>query len=448
MPRSMPVLALSALLATNMGCAFFISYPDTSLHTQAEAAAVTRPLDAQGVARWREAGQRILRTLQKKHPNPWFRLPEAEFCRQVADLDRDLSGLTERQVVLRWKLICAAMGDEHTSLWEQDTGTERWPVCVKACPAGVFITEAMPNCKDLLGAQVLTVGGQSVEAFLQSLEAFGAAAVPSFARMRAADRFPFGWLWLKELGRLPSGSTPTIDVTWPDGRQETRILTPVTNFGRLPWSRLPPAVGLLRASDPDQLYTFRLIEENRTLYIRYRRCQNQKGGESVWSFTGRVEKAAAAAQPRRVIVDLRGNGGGNSVLLWRMIHWIHRTPAFSKPGGLLVLTDAETFSSAFINARELQQTGGLVIGSEPGQPVNAYGDIRFTKLPGLRPAFGCSTKAFIYDPGDVAAWHHSLRVDVPVAETREDILGLTDSTLAAALHTPLPEKGADNASPF
>lgn len=440
MPRFLPALALSLLLAGSMGCAFFVSWPDTTPRTPAEWAAVTRPLDAQGVAHWREAETRILHALEKKHPNPWFRLPEADFQRQVADLDRDLPRLTERQVVLRWKLILASLGDEHTSLWEQETGAERWPVAVGICADGVLVTDASSAYRDLLGARVVAVGGMPIEAFLRRLDAFGAASIPAYGRLRAAERFPFGWLWLNALGQLPAGSQPTIEVVLPDGHCERRTITPVARPARVGWTHLPTNPGLLRYADPDRQYTYRLIEGNRTLYVRYRACENQKGGPSVWRFTGQVERAAAEAHPRRLIVDLRGNEGGNSFLFERMLHWIRATPAFSRPGGLLVLTDAGTFSSAFLNALSLQRAGGRLIGAPSGQPLNAYGDIRFTSLPGLRPVLACSTKTFLSVPGDPAAWHRSLTVDVPVPVTRGDLLGQTDTALVIALKQPCPKE--------
>ncbi len=440
MSRAFASLVLCALLLPAMGCAFFVSWPDTSPRTPAEWAAVSRPLDAAGVAHWREAGTRILRVLETKHPNPWFRLPEADFQRQVADLDRDLPRLTEQQAVLRWKLILAALGDEHTFLLEQETGDELWPVAVGLCADGVFVTEASSPYRDLLGARVVAVGGMPIEAFLRRLEAFEAASIPAYGRMRAAERFPFGWFWLKALGQLPAHSQPTVEVVLPDGQRETRTLTPVARPAQVDWIHLPANPGLLRHADPDRLYAFRLIEGDRTLYVRYRRCENQKDGPSVWAFTGQVERGAAQAHPRRLIVDLRGNGGGRNYLLWRMLHWIRATPAFSRPGGLLVLTDAGTFSSACLNALDLQRAGGKIIGTPSGQPLNAYGDIRFTKLPGLRPAFACSTKTFLDAPGDPSAWHHSLTVDVPVPVTRGDLFGQTDTALEVALRQPMPPR--------
>lgn len=428
----LPVLGLT-------GCLFFASPPDTRLRTTEEAAAVTALLDEAGVARWREAGRLMTAALEKQHPNPWFHLAKADFNHQVEVLDRDLSHLTERQAILRWKLIFAALGDEHTSLWELSSYIETWPIQVRALPSGLYVTAAGDGFQEFLGARVVKVSGQSIEAFMASVKPLINAAVPSHSTAVAARNFPYAWVWLKDLGRLPAGAPPTLEVAWPDGRTELRTI-PTLASGRVRWTSLEPAAPLLRNVDSKRYYTHRLIEDGRTLYLRYRVCHNQPGEESVWAFTGRVQQETKKAPVERALVDLRGNGGGNSPLFWRMERWLRKHPAFSRPGGLLVLTDSGTFSSGFMAARNLQQAGGRVLGSEPGQPLNAYGQIRFTALPGLRPAFACSSKAFMYEPGNPAAWNRSLKVDIALDETPEDILGQTDSVLAAALRTAFPEK--------
>ena len=273
--------------------------------------------------------------------------------------------------------------------------------------------------------------------FLASLEAFSPATVTTYKTAKAEQHFPFGWIWLKETDRLAAGSEPTIEVQHADGQTEIRKI-PLFDRKDVQWTSLQPAVALLRNADSKQNYSHRFIEDGRTLYLRYGYCQNQEGQASVWSFTGQVQQEAKNASVKRIIVDLRGNGGGNSLLFWRMARWIRKNPAFSRPNGTLVLTDSGTFSSGFMAAMELQRAGAKLIGGGPGQPMNAYGDIRFTKLGDLRPVFGCSTKTFINEPGDPTAWHRSLKVNVPMDETREDVLGMTDSVLTAALNTPFP----------
>lgn len=140
-------------------------------------------------------------------------------------------------------------------------------------------------------------------------------------------------------------------------------------------------------------------------------------------------------------MDLRGNGGGHEPTFDPILRALKQQPCFKRPKGLLVLTDAGTFSSGHGTARTLQKAGGLLAGEEPGQPENAFGQLRFTRLPGLHPAFACSTKRFCYEPSDPSAWTRSLRVALPLEASREDLLGLGDTVLDRVLALPFPETG-------
>lgn len=387
-------------------------------------------------ARWHEAGKLITQTLERTHPNPWFRCSRERFLAAVAALDKDLPHLSEYQIMLRWRLILAGLGDEHTVLWEDSSESRTWPVIVRILPQGVVITDTDEAHQAWLGARVLAVGNKSVNDFLVSLEPFVCAAVPAYRTIKRARFFRFGWEWQTALGMIPEGASPELTLELRDGQKVKGTLT-AAGGDAIHWVSLHPISPRLRDADPEKSYAFSLLQDGRTLYVRYRSCQDD-AAESFEAFTGRVQQACHGKPLARVIVDLRTNGGGNSAVFEPMLHWIEKHPAFSHPGGALVLTDGKTFSSGFMNAWSLQAQGARILGSEPGQPINAYGDIRATKLPGLPATFGCSTKAFLYLPKEESAWHRSLQVDMPYDETMEDALGLTDSVLERALALPFP----------
>lgn len=318
--KLVPALALCLLTS---GCAYvkviFQKRPDTAYATAETREAVLRPLDAEGAARWREANWRIIKAIRADHPDPWFRMSLEAFMAQVADLDRDLPRLSEYQVVLRWKRILATFGDGHTQLWERASWLRGWPVSTAFAGDSLVITSVANGQDTWLGARVLKVGTEPVEAFL--------------------DRV------LRSCGQRP--------VT-------------------------------------------------------------------------------------RVVLDLRGNGGGDERVSEPLLSWIRKHPAFSRTGGTIVLTDANTYSSGHGLARRLKRAGALIAGAETGQPENAFGQIHFTALPGLKPAFGCSTRRFLWDKGNPEAWRRGLLPDLLTEPMTEDVLGLSDTVLDRVLARPFP----------
>lgn len=285
-----------------------------------------------------------------------------------------------------------------------------------------------------LGARIRSVGGESVEAYLRRLDAFVVEPVPSKRRETLARYFAPSWAWLEAMGALPPGARPELEVETRQGErlQATLEIKPAAS---LRWSTLPMGQPLLRDLEPKRNYAFRFLQEHRTLYVRYRRCRDD-GAESMATFMDRMLKEAAVHPLKRLVLDLRGNGGGDERVSEPLLSWASTHPAFHHREGVLVLTDAGTYSSGHGLARRLKQAGALIAGTETGQPENAFGQIHFTSLPGLKPVFGCSLSRFLWDKVNPEAWRRGLVPDVPLEPTKDDVLGLSDTVLDRVLARP------------
>ncbi|WP_306597930.1 hypothetical protein [Geothrix sp. 21YS21S-2] len=430
------VLSLCLLV----GCAYtkviFQKVPDTSYPASEARAAVLEPLDGTGVERWREAGRRIMRALQADHPDPWSRFSREAFLARVADLDQDLPRLSEYQAALRWKRILARLGDAHTALRETATSVRSWPLRTSHAQDGLRIILVAHGQEALLGARVVAVGGEPVDDYLHRLEPFIADPVPSKRRQLLAGLFPVGWAWLEALGELPGGAQPLLELEDREGKRFEARMEVGPEEGRR-WATLPGAWKRPRDLEPDRYYAFRLLQEDRTLYLRYARCRNRTD-DPMKDFLGRMAEACRNRPVARIVVDLRGNAGGDERVFAPVLRWIRNNPAFSRPGGTWVLTDAGTHSSGHGAARRLKGDGALLAGGETGQPDNAFGQVHFTVLPGLRPVFGCSVRRFLWDKGNPEGWQRGLIPDVLLEPTVEDVLGLSDTVLDRVLARPFP----------
>lgn len=91
-----------------------------------------------------------------------------------------------------------------------------------------------------------------------------------------------------------------------------------------------------------------------------------------------------------------------------------------------------TFSSGFMNARELQVEHKAVwIGEPSGQKPNAYGELKNFVLPNSNLRINYSTKFWELFPGEKRTF---LPVDVPVERTFADYAAGRDTTLEKALN--------------
>jgi C-terminal processing protease CtpA/Prc len=181
-------------------------------------------------------------------------------------------------------------------------------------------------------------------------------------------------------------------------------------------------------------YWYEVLPDARALYIQYNCCANTPGN-SFASFARNLFASADTQALERVVVDLRGNGGGDSSVMEPLLDGFKSRPALSAKGHLYVLIGRGTCSSGMMAALSLwHEFRATLLGEPTGGKPNAYGDVRTFSLPNSRLVIRYSTKRFQrMTTGDPP----SLNPDVRAPQSLSDCLAGRDPALAAALHHTL-----------
>jgi C-terminal processing protease CtpA/Prc len=132
---------------------------------------------------------------------------------------------------------------------------------------------------------------------------------------------------------------------------------------------------------------------------------------------------------KRVVIDLRQNGGGDS----RVISPLKSGLASRRKsiGHVYVLIGPATFSSAVDNATVLRRDlSATLVGEPSGGKPGGYGEIKFLTLPNSKLVVQYTTKRF-GPSGDAAP--SMLQPDLPAPRTLADALTGRDPALAAAI---------------
>jgi len=181
------------------------------------------------------------------------------------------------------------------------------------------------------------------------------------------------------------------------------------------------------------------LEDSQTLYIQYNQCENDPK-LSFKDFTKQVLGEADSHTLKRVVLDLRFNGGGDSSIIDPLQAGL---AARSKSiGHLYVLIGPWTFSSAMLNALDLQKgitTYGhhsnlkaTLVGEPTGDGWNTYGDIKQFVLPNSKIDVYYTTK-FIGNP---KAAPLTPEPDISAPRTLASDLAGRDPALEAAIAAP------------
>ncbi len=129
--------------------------------------------------------------------------------------------------------------------------------------------------------------------------------------------------------------------------------------------------------------------QNNKLILKYIACKDIDGMNKF------INEISKLNNYNSIILDIRGNGGGDSSISVPLIDFIK-----SKDLKTIVLTDYMVYSSATFIIDSMINYNAKFIGSEIGTTMNHFGNISSFKLPNTDILVNYSTKYFYYKNGE------------------------------------------------
>lgn len=414
------------------------------------------PIDAEWAVKWRQDLAFAQENIPKNHIRIAHTTPQAELDAAIDDLARRIPTLTHQQAVVELARIVAMIGDGHTRLTmpidphsgflgghrptEQATlpGTpfRHYPVRFFLYDDGLAVERAASELltaqqTDLLGARVVRLGSMTTEEAMAAVE----PVVHRDNRIQVLQILP-DYLVIPEILEardvIDSLGPLTLELEAPDGRRHEVTVEPVPLGQETAWADRPEESIPLFRRRLDQNYRFEYFEAEKTVYFRYVTVLNEEEGESLPEFARRMFAFIEMRPVERLVIDLRGNGGGNNWLNAPLERGVIRAEKLWRPGALVVLTDRYTFSAAMNFASFLADTTpAIFLGESTGGRPNHYGDARQLVLPNTGLTLRLST---VYHQ-DASAEDDREQIDphIPVSLTAADIRSGRDPVLEEPL---------------
>lgn len=136
---------------------------------------------------------------------------------------------------------------------------------------------------------------------------------------------------------------------------------------------------LLKNSNPGKNYWYDYLENDNTIYFRYAMAVEQGNIEQFWHelFAELDQK-----KPVKLVIDIRGNPGGDTQNHITLVHELSNRPHINKKGKLFVLIDRGTGSAAVSLASELEKkTDAIFVGEKTMDRPSTTSDPTFFTLP-------------------------------------------------------------------
>jgi hypothetical protein len=301
--------------------------------------------------------------------------------------------IAKLQVALMQIIALADNGHSHVGETREKGIVWTEPVRVTRFAEGFFVMRAKPPYRAMLSGRVESIDGVPFAKVLSALETLR-GGTESFREENAA-RFIVLPDVLYGLGVTQHARSAQWTVRLPDGQLVTQTLVaePLPKGASIPtdfrwlspeplkadggdWISYQPSQGTLPESlrNDDDHFALFPVAGTCAEAVRLQSIADDDG-QKIGPF---LESAAATLRrlrPCAVIVDLRGNGGGDYTNTW---HFAHQLPGLVAPGGrIYVLTDAGTFSAAISTAGFLKNADGdrvVIVGQQAGDRLTFYSE--------------------------------------------------------------------------
>jgi hypothetical protein len=407
-------------------------------------AAAAIPLQAEAPGRLRTRGEEIAAFqsfAESTHPRGPLAAADADWRSRWQALALDSVQLSDGAYFHRLRRALGWFRDGHTTVLpfefvggvppQMEDGPFRLtlPMRLRVFADGAFVVAAGGDASALLGSRLTTIGRLSVPELMRAF------VVDWPGNDAWAHRWSAGALvspaFLQALGAIDDAGEPvSLFGAGIDRPPQTIALSPrekddqpMQELNPLPtpregWAQAVGSGNYVRNIGDGVAYLS--IDD-----------MNDVDGKPFEVLTREVFAQLARAETRRLIIDLRRNGGGNNYFGEALRKGVGRSRC-NQPGSLYVLVGPQTFSAAQNLANRLErETFAIFVGEPTGGAPNHYGDAQVQAGPATGMTVMVSSLPWFDSyPQDHRPW---ILPDLPVPDTSHDWRSGRDRALETAI---------------
>ncbi len=331
------------------------------------------------------------RSIEQIHPDPFRSVPRQRFEAEVAALAQRAPSLSRDELLVGVLRLIALLGPRngHTGLFPGDPAHTRelhfYPLRLYDFADGLYVVDATEP--SLVRSKLVAIEGVSVEDVLERVRPL----VPhdNDSNLRGlAPHFALVAEILDGLGIVQGVGPAEFTFERAGGERVSVELTALSAaryvstfadalYGHYP-SILPHATRPLYLAGSARPFWTTTLARGRAVYVGYNVVSSPSA-----SALRRLERLARAKTTRRVIVDVRLNGGGDNTT-YGSLTALFGSKSVNRRGKLYLLVGRATFSAAANFAAEIDRdTRATIVGEPTGGGVETYGDTFPVFLPTL-----------------------------------------------------------------
>lgn len=325
-------------------------------------------LNSMTPAKWEADLNYLNRKIQKEFNSFVPGIKEA-FKKEVEALQPRLSTLRNYEVAAEIMRLLSTLKDGHTELniGHRSVGFHRVPLSLYILDGDFYVLAAHEKYKHLIGGKVTAIGSTPIsEAFTRLKQNMSHDNDMEF--LHAGPGYVILTELLNYLKLTQEHLKSDFTIRQTDGKEAQVRFTGLDAeaYSKGPWMDYRTLHSLetpMYLSRRNTWYWNTYLSENKIMYFNFSRVNNQKGEQSVRSFTKKLFAEIDKQRPEKLVIDLRLNNGGNYHLSKPIVAGIKERPWLNQTGKVLAITGRRTFSAASTMCIFLkQETNAQLIG--------------------------------------------------------------------------------------
>jgi Peptidase family S41 len=327
-------------------------------------------------------------SIESIHPAPFRSISRERFRTEVNALALRAPTISRNELLVGVLRLIALLGPRngHTGLFPGDSSHTRplhlYPIRLYHFADGLFVVDAEDRA--LVRSRLVAIEGAPVERVLELV----GVLTPSDNPWNTRGMAPHYLLTAEVLDGLgvidgtgpadftfeqPGGQRMDVELAAVEGPEYAAAFAD-PHHGHYP-SSLPRASKPLYLAGSHRPLWSRTLAGGRAVYVGYNSVVRP-----LTDVVARIDRLARSPRTRRVIVDVRLNGGGDNTTYGELTT-LFASRAVNRRGRLYLLTGRATFSAAANFAAEIDRdTRALVVGEPTGGGVETYGDTSAVRL--------------------------------------------------------------------
>ena len=327
---------------------------------------------------WRADLQYLASELPRRHVNAFHSVSRERFSAEVAKLQSAIPSLNDDERIVGLMRVVALVGDGHTHL-DLPPAWPRYPLDLAWFGNELRVVVADARYQAAVGARLLGIGGVPVDSAMRLVSSLVPRGENEGRTRLTSTMLLTSPTVLHGLGLSPSRDEVVLALETVAGERRAVTFPPTSarDMAALRLAAEHPPLWLQRLEEP---WFTELLPDSHTVYMAFRRYPPAADFRERAAALGHLLDETGA---RRIIIDLRLNGGGDFELGRQfLLPLLQSRPAINRSGGVYVIIGPGTFSAAMVTAIDLRHNAtAILVGEATGARPNSYSEHGDFRLP-------------------------------------------------------------------